>query len=147
MALKKTAGVIRKHTHPRLQMQFVLFTIIAIVMLGVVIYDVVNQGASLWLIVIGVLVGGIIGYALSWAFKIRWHEDTKRVIQNADRLSFLLIALYIVVRTGGQQLLGHYVHGPMLVALLYSVIAGVMIGRVIALGRRVGRVLKTKKLL
>jgi protein-S-isoprenylcysteine O-methyltransferase Ste14 len=98
MALKKTARIIGKHTHRRILVQFVLFTIIALVMFGIVIFDVISQGASIWLVVIGALIGGLIGYALGWAFKINWHEDSKKVIQNADRLSFLLIGIYVVIR-------------------------------------------------
>jgi uncharacterized membrane protein YqgA involved in biofilm formation len=147
MALQKTARILRKHTHPRIQLQLVMFTIIAIIMFGIVIYDVANQGISLWWVVGGALLGIIVGYAIGWVYKIRWNEDTKRVIQKADRLSFLLIGLYLVVRIGGQEALGQFVHGQALVAALYSIIAGIMTGRIIALGMRINKVLKSKKLL
>ena len=147
MALRKSAHSIRKHVHPRLQLQFVIFIIIAIIMFGIVSYDVVSQGVSLWLVVIGAVVGAAIGYGVAWAFKIQWHDDSKRVVQNTDRFSFILIGLYIVLRVGAQQELGKYVHGQMLAALLYSLIAGLMVGRVVALSSRVSKVLQKKKII
>jgi hypothetical protein len=149
MAKKKLSNtnLVRKHTHSRILRQLILFTIIAIVMFGVVIFDATQSHINALWVISGAVAGIIIGYLVGKIFNIRWHEDTHKVITGVDRLGFVLIVAYIVFRLASDRLLDHLFHGEDLTIMTYSLLGGILIGRAFSVGRRVVAILREQKII
>jgi hypothetical protein len=136
----------RTHVHKRILFQLVSFSILALIMFGIVIFDTIDSGLDLLWVFVGGVLGVIIGMLVGRIFNIKWHEDTQKVIIGVDRLSILLIIVYLGVRLGSQKIFGTFIHGEELTIVTYSTLGGIMIGRVFSLRRRVVAILRDKKL-
>jgi hypothetical protein len=139
--------IIRHHIHVRILMQLTLFITASIVLFGIVIYNVIQDNLNpVWLIA-GIVLGILIGLIAGRMFAMRWHEDTRKVILGMDKMSILLLVLYIAFRFGTEQLFGKFIHGEELTVFTFSSLAGVMIGRLFSMVKGLSRVLKEQNIL
>ena len=138
--------ILRKHVHKRLIYQLIMFAIVTLIMIGIVGYDIVQGTVGFPLALIGVIVGLVIGFAVGRMFGIMWHEDTQKVIMKIDRTSILIIVLYIAFRLLSEKFLGHYLHGNELTALTFSILAGIIVGRMFSMFRSINKILVEKNL-
>jgi hypothetical protein len=144
---KNLLGVSRKHLHGRVLYQLVIFAIVSIVMLGIVGVDIMTGQLDPKLGIGGIVLGLIIGFLVGRIFAIKWHQETQKVIINMDRTGFLIIIIYVAFRIFGEQLFGEFLHGAALTAFTFSMLAGIMIGRLISMYRRVMAILREQKIL
>src|SRR4051812_11344253 len=107
---------LRTHVHTRVQIQLILFALVSAGLLAAVSYDAVKGEIGLGFVALGLAAGVILGFFVGKIFMLTWHEDTRKVIMSLDRMSFVLIGLYVVFRIFGEQLLGQYIHGAALSA-------------------------------
>ncbi|HVV38894.1 MAG TPA: hypothetical protein VHD31_01035 [Candidatus Paceibacterota bacterium] len=133
---------LKTHVHNRVLVQLVLFAIVSLGLLGAVLYDVIEGEIGLMLLVVALLVGFVVGYVVGKIFKLSWHEDTRKVIMSLDKMSFVLIGIYVVFRIFGEQLLGQYIHGDELSAFTFTFLDGLLIGRLVSVWRGVTRILR-----
>ncbi len=133
---------LRTHVHKRVLVQLVIFSLVSLGLLVAVSYDAIAGQIGLGLVATGLVVGLVVGYFVGKIFKLKWHEDTRKVIMSLDRMGFVLIGLYIAFRIFGEQLLGHYVAGATLTALTFAFLAGLLFGRLISVWSGVSRILK-----
>ena len=80
-------------------------------------------------------------------FSLKWHEDTKKVILSIDKLGVLLIVVYVIFRIASEQFLGHYLHGQELTIITFTILVGIMIGRVAGMLRSISKILKAQNIL
>jgi hypothetical protein len=128
-------------------MQLVIFGVVSLGLLAAVCYDAVVGEIGLGLIAIGLVVGLAAGYLVGKIFRLAWHEDTRKVIMSLDRMSFVLIGIYVLFRIFGTQLLGNYIHGATLSAFSFAFLAGILLGRLISVWRGVSRILDQQGIL
>ncbi len=133
---------LRKHVHTRVLIQLVLFFLISAALLVAVSYDAVMGEIGLGLVGLGLAIGLVVGYLVARIFKLGWHKDTQKVVMSLDRMSFVLIAVYVAFRVFGEQLLGHYIHGAALTAFSFALLCGILLGRFISIWSGVSRILK-----
>ena len=123
-------------------MQLVIFCLVSIGLLTAVSYDALQGEIGLALVALGLGVGLVVGYAVARIFKLGWHQDTQKVVMSLDRMSFVLIGLYVAFRIFGEQLLGNYIHGAALTAFSFALLSGILIGRLVSIWSGVSRILK-----
>jgi hypothetical protein len=133
---------LRAHVHNRVLMQLLIISVVSLGLLAAVIYDSVMGEIGLMLVAIGLVVGLVAGYFVGKIFRLAWHEDTRKVIMSLDKMSFVLIGVYVAFRIFGQQLLGDYFHGAELSALSFAFLCGLLVGRVISMWRGITRILR-----
>jgi hypothetical protein len=133
---------LRTHVHNRVLMQLVIIGLVSVGLLIAVGYDATQGEIGLGLVVAGLVVGLVVGFFVGKIFRLAWHEDTRKVIMSLDKMSFVLIGLYVAFRIFGQQLLGQYVQGAALSALSFAFLGGLLIGRVISMWHGITRILK-----
>lgn len=138
---------LRSHVHARVLMQLAIFGLVSLGLLAAVSYDAVAGEIGLGLVALGLAIGLGVGYAVGRIFKLKWHEDTRKVVMSLDRMSFVLIGFYIIFRIFGQQLLGEYVHGAALTALTFAFLSGILVGRLIGVWSGVSRILREQGIL
>jgi len=150
MAIHNTIGRAIQHRHilhKRLKRRLILFPLIAFIMFIVIIVDaILNNVQPLWIIAGGLLGLGV-GYLVGLIYKIYWHEDKQKVVSGIDRLSVLLIIVYVAFRIGSEHLIGEFVHGHELTIVTYSILGGILFGRMLGVLHKVDRVLASKSVL
>ena len=125
------------HIDSKLRTRLRMFSIISLVMLSVIVYDVIGHRLSAIPALLAVLAGIVIGVIVSRMFRMSWHEDKNAVVSNIDWVGAIILALYVGFSIVRNRLIGQWVQDTAQVAALgLAVTAGVMIGRV--LGMQIG---------
>lgn len=138
---------LRRHVHARVLSQLAIIGVVSLGLFAAVIYDSLMGQIGAWLALAGFAVGLAIGFAVGRIFKLAWHEDTRKVIMNLDRMSFVLIAVYVAFRIFGNELLSQYLQGAALSALTFSLLSGILLGRLVSVWRGIGRILRAQGIL
>lgn len=144
--LSKRAAA-QKHVHNRILVQLFIFAAFIIGVTGFITYDMVQEHMSILWVIGAVAIGVGVGLAMGRIFALKWHEDTQKVILQMDKLSFLLIAGYVAFRILSEQFLGHILHGQELTVITFSLLGGIMIGRLVGMLRSISTILKTQNIL
>jgi hypothetical protein len=118
---------LKTHVHSRVLIQLVLFALVSLGLLAAVFYEAATGQIGLGLAAAGLVVGLVVGYFVGKIFKLAWHQDTRKVIMSLDRMSFVLIGLYVVFRIFGEQLLGQYIQGTALSAFSFAFLGGLLL--------------------
>jgi len=66
-------------------------------------------------------------------FIIHWHDERAKVVSRFDTIGIFVMLLYVAFSVSRTWLFGHWIHGSVLTAFTYSILAGVMIGRIIGM--------------
>lgn len=93
------------------------------------------------LIVLGIMGGFVIGSVVGRYSNIHWHEETSKVVSKIDKISIIILILYITFSFSKKWFFGHWIHGPALSALSFSIAAGVMAGRILTIRKQIRGIL------
>jgi hypothetical protein len=136
------AKAFHRHIHRKVLMQLGIIAVAALILVVLVARDAVLGDVGPVPIIVAVAIGLCVGYLAGRMFRLLWHEDTKQVVIRMDKLSFILIGLYVAFRIGSAQLLGDYWSGAALSAISFAVLDGILIGRLISMWRGISRILR-----
>lgn len=103
-----------------------------LVVSAAIVVEVLAGRFGLAFALIGVCVGLVIGIIVSRSRHLSWDEETNSVIDRIDWIGAILLVFYLVFIFTKSYLLGFYVQGAALFALLLGMTAGSMLGRVLA---------------
>ena len=137
--------IAKKHIHKRLRIQLIIFAMVAIVMFGIVVFDIFTNALSFSLAFLGIIIGLILGFIVGRMYIIKWHEETEKVIVSMDRTSVFIIILYIAFRVFEKSLLSPYINPTMIGAFTFAILAGIMFGRFLSMRIKTKKVLKEQK--
>lgn len=141
-----TKKPIHHHLDKRLLYRLIMYAIISVVMIGIVGYDISILHVSLMLAIGGILIGVGIGFFSSRSSKLMYDKELKKVISRMDLFGGVILGLYIAFSLYRKNLIGYFVHGPSVAAVSFALVAGVMMGRIIGLRRRIKQVLTEEKI-
>lgn len=139
--------IARKHVHNRILFQLIVFVIMTAVLATVVTIDMIHEQMNILWVIGSLIAGTLIGIAAGRIFAIKWHPDTQKVILSLDKLSILLIVAYAAFRYASDQYLSRILHGQELTIITFTLLGGIMIGRVFSIGNSVVKVLKQQNIL
>lgn len=135
------------HISSRLITQLRLFTIIFMVMFGIVVFEVTQHTLTISLAAAGILLGVVIGVLMSRMIHLSWNEEVREVIGRTDEIGVIILVLYIatniLLRT---VFLGYFAQGAALTALIICIVAGSMLGRMIKTRHGIYKVLEAWKI-
>jgi len=94
------------------------------------IYDVLEGIIGIELSLGGFILGLFLGFIATRMFIIHWHEERAKVVSRFDTIGIFVILFYVAFSASRTWLFGHWIHGPILTAFTYSILAGIMIGRI-----------------
>ncbi len=77
MTLQKFQTV-RQYAEPRLRIRLRLFSLICLIMIGIVTFDLLRHGIGIGLAFVGILLGMLIGAFMSRVYRLNWDEKTFR---------------------------------------------------------------------
>ncbi len=131
----------KKHIDRKLIFRIRIFYVIGIILTGLMLYDVLEGIIGIELSLGGFLLGLFIGFIATRMFLIHWHEEKAKVVSRFDTIGIFVMLLYVSFAISRTWIFGHWIHGSVLAAFTYSILAGIMIGRI------AGMRLKIKKIL
>ncbi len=135
----------RSHVNPKLQRSLRLYFIISVILLAAVIYEALHYRATVWQIILGLLVGILCGAIFARMYKISWDKDAEHVTSNIDIYGAVVLVLYIVFDLSRGHLVHIFTHSEAVPAISLSLLAGAMYGRVVASGHIIVKILKEQQ--
>ncbi|AUB56271.1 MULTISPECIES: hypothetical protein [Methanobacterium] len=136
-----------KYLDQRLIKRLRIYTIVMVVMLLVIIYEVITGTFSISWALGGVLIGLGIGTLVSRVYRLSWDDETSNVIGQMDWIGAIILICYLVFVFTRTHYLSYWLQGPPLMGLVFSLTAGTMMGRVMSTERGVKRILRTWNIL
>ena len=128
----------------RLILRMGIFTLVSLIMFGVIVFEMrQNTLAILWAAA-GILFGFGGGLVASRIFRLKWNEETSRVIAQIDWIGGVILVLYLAFRLLLRWLSGNWLHGVALSTFFLSVSAGSMLGRLTGLGFSIRKILQAQ---
>lgn len=121
--------------HKKLVLRLLMLGVISIISLGIVIFNILerglNSGIALGLGSAGFLFGIWIFYRMN---PVKWDENQELlVVTKIDRVGFIILGIYIVMRVAVRFYLDHLYHNVViLTGLSMAIVFGVAFGRLAA---------------
>ncbi|PKL66297.1 MAG: hypothetical protein CVV28_11495 [Methanobacteriales archaeon HGW-Methanobacteriales-1] len=119
-----------------------IYLLVMFILLVVIVFEVLNGRFSILFSISGIFMGLLIGIIVSRVYNLSWDEETNNVIGKIDWIGAVILVCYLIFIFTKTQLLGYWAHGNSLFALVLSITAGTMLGRVLSTERGIKRVLK-----
>lgn len=116
-------------------------------MLSVVSYDLFKNILSLEFAFVGILIGVGGGIVSSRMNHLSWDHDAEKIVSRLDVFGIIILVAYIIFAILRTKLISYFVHGPTVGAISFSIVAGIMIGRVIGTRGKILKILKEEKII
>jgi hypothetical protein len=134
MTEKEELSLRRQHIDSKMKTRLRIYSVIAIILLIFIGYEVSLGSITILLAILGIVVGLIIGSILGRVFRLDWDEQNSKVTGYIDLIGALLIIMYLIFLFTEI----HYLQTD----LVLSVFAGVMLGRVLITRHNMTQILK-----
>lgn len=142
-----TSEQIRPHLHKYLRLRLGIYLAVAVLVAAFVVYNSIRNTVPGIYAVIGVVIGIGIGFIASRIHKISWDVQASKVIARIDAFGFVVLVLYILFEIFREKIVGRFVEDGEVTVTSFSILAGLMYGRVLGIRGNVVRVLEEKDLL
>ena len=116
------------------------FALFFLVTIALITYNVFGNKIGILLAILGFSAGMFIGIATGRVFSVRWHKKNEQVIATIDKIGWIILVPYLIFTIFRQEILEHWLKGNLLTSFTFSLLAGIMLGRVIYL---VSNIIKT----
>jgi hypothetical protein len=144
---KRDKPPVTQYLEQRLIKRLRIYTIISLLMLAVIVFEVLKGTFSIPLVMLGILIGLGIGTIVSRMYHLSWDEETNNVMGRIDWIGAIILGCYLIFIFTRTNFLGYWVQGAPLLAVVLSITAGTMIGRVMGTERGINKILKAWKIL
>jgi uncharacterized protein (DUF697 family) len=148
--MPKKQKSLRNHAHhidKKLRFRVRLYSLISLVMLGIVLYEIFIKILPLPFAVAGIFVGLFIGIITARMRHLSWDKDAKKIVSRLDIVGIVILVLYLSFVMVRSRLIGYFVAAPMVGAVGFSITAGIMIGRVIGTRNAIIEILKEREII
>jgi hypothetical protein len=136
----------KKHIDRKLIFRIRIFYAIGIILTGLMLYEVLEGIIGIELSLGGFLLGLFLGFIATRMFIIHWHEERAKVVSRFDTIGIIIMLLYVAFSASRTWLFGHWIHGSVLNAFTYCILAGVMIGRIVGMRLKIKNILSEKSI-
>lgn len=144
---KRDKPPVTQYLDRRLIRRLRIYTIISLFMLAVILFEVLKGTFSIPLVILGIIIGLGIGTIVSRMYHLSWDEETNNVMGRIDWIGALILGCYLIFIFTRTHFLGYLVQGAPLLAIILSITAGTMLGRVMGTEHGVDKILKAWNIL
>ena len=137
---------IRKYLEPRLIMRLRIYSAVMIIMVVIIAFEVLQHTVAISLAACGIIIGFVIGTVVSRMYRLSWEEETSHVIGRIDGIGAAILVFYLIFIVTRAHFLGYWMQGAPLLALILSITAGTMLGRVMSTRKGIKKILKALKI-
>jgi hypothetical protein len=148
--MSKKQSSLRKHVRhidKKLRFKVRLYSLISLVMLGIVLYEIFIKILPLYFAAFGIFIGLFLGIISARMYHLSWNHDAKKIVSRLDVIGIIILVFYmgfVIIRS---RLIGYFVAAPMVGAVGFSTTAGIMIGRVIGTRNAIIEILKEREII
>jgi hypothetical protein len=132
---------IRKYAHWRLQLRLVFYFLISFAILAIGAYHIVTGEIPVMFPTTGFIIGMIVGIFVSRTHNIHWDTKAQMVITRMDALGIVILAAYILLELNRETVVRYFINDDSTIAISFALLAGIMVGRIIGIRRKVKIVL------
>lgn len=140
---KSDKSAVIPYLDKRLVRRIRIYTLIMLIMLLVILFEVLQGTFSISWAVGGILIGLGIGTLVSRMYHLNWDEDTSQVISQIDWVGGVILVCYLIFVFTRTHYLSYWVQGVPLMGLIFSLTAGTMLGRVLITEHGIKKILKS----
>jgi len=134
-----------QHIDKRLRFRLRLYFLIAVILIGVLIFNVIRGSLQLDFGIEGLVIGILLGVITSRMYHTSWNKDAKKVVSRLDVYGVLILILYVVFEIFREKIVGYFTHDVQVATVGFAVLAGIMLGRVIGTRGKIMRILREQK--
>ncbi|MGB9937215.1 MAG: hypothetical protein ACPK7O_05795 [Methanobacterium sp.] len=109
-----------------------------------ILFEFIKGTFAIHLIFLGILIGLGVGIISSRTYRLSWDNDTNNVISRMDTIGVVILALYLIFIFTRVDLLERWIHGNPLFAVVISITAGTMMGRLVITRHEIAKILKSR---
>ncbi|BDZ68802.1 hypothetical protein [Methanobacterium ferruginis] len=131
-----------EYVDKRLVKRLRIYLTMMIIMLAVIAYEVLTGSVSISWALGGILIGVGVGTLVSRMYRLSWDEKTNHVIGRIDWIGAIILICYLIFTFTRTSYLSQYIQGTLLSALILSITAGTMLGRVITTDHGIKKILR-----
>lgn len=143
---KRTKSPVAEYIDNRLIKRLRIYVSIMVIMLVVIIIEIFMGSFSIAWAIGGILVGLGVGVLISRMYRLSWDEDSNNVIGRIDWIGAVILVLYLIFVFSRTYYLSYWVQGTPLLALVFSITAGTMLGRVMSTEHGIKKILSALNL-
>ncbi|WP_321421824.1 hypothetical protein [uncultured Methanobacterium sp.] len=140
---KSDKSTVITYLDPRLVRRIRIYSVVMVVMLLVIIFEVLQGAYTIAWAAGGILIGLGIGTLVSRMYSLNWDEDTSQVISRIDWIGGVILVCYLIFVFTRTHYLSYWIQGTPLLGLIFSLTAGTMLGRVLSTEHGIKKILKT----
>lgn len=133
--------------HRQLKLRLIFYFCVLCIALAIAIYHILQDWVNVFFPAIGLFLGIVIGVYLSRIHKITWDKRAKKVISQMDTIGILMFIVYVVFTIYREQIIDQFIHGPAVVAVSFSLLAGIMYGRISGVQGKIKEVFREQKII
>ena len=141
----KKLKTLKKHADKTLMFRLRVFFFGYLSILSVIIYDLFDDEISIYLAIVGLLIGAFLAFLTRDMFLTHWKEENKKVAIRFDFSAVLSIFLYAFFMLTRNWLFSQWVIKKNLDAFIFATIAGAMLMRIIMILTNFKRILAERK--
>ncbi len=139
--VKKSKSTVAEYIDDRLIKRLRIYLGIMAIMLVVIISEIILGNFSIAWALGGILVGLGVGVLISRMYRLSWDEETNNVIGRIDWIGAIILIIYLIFVFSRTYYLSYWVQGTPLLALVFSITAGTMLGRVMSTEHGIKKIL------
>jgi hypothetical protein len=139
---------LRPHLHhidKRLRFRLRLYFLIAVLLIGLLIYNVFRGTLQLGYGLVGLGSGIILGAIASRMYHTSWNHDAKKVVSKLDAFGIAILVGYVLFEVFREKIVGYFTHDFQVATVGFAVLAGIMLGRVLGTRGQIIAVLKEQE--
>lgn len=134
---KEERNIVKRHIDRKLIFRIRIFILIFLTMMGITVYDALQHRIGILLAFGGIILGVIIGFIANRIFSTKWHPEASKVVTHIDELGVIILIVYITFSFFKKWIFSHWLYGPTLTAFTFSLLGGIMLGRLLGTIRNV----------
>jgi hypothetical protein len=144
---KEDKSLVTQHMDKRLILRLRIYTIVMIIMLIIISYEVLQGTFSILMAIGGIIICMAVGTIVSRVYSLSWDEKTSDVIGRIDGIGAVILVCYLIFIFTRARYLGYWVQGAPLFAFIFSITAGTMLTRVMSTRHGINKILRAVNIL
>jgi hypothetical protein len=126
----------------RLMVRLRIYIVVMLALLVVIVFEVLQGKFSIQWVLVGILIGLGIGIIVSRVYNLSWDEESNNVIGTIDGIGAVILLSYLLFVFTKMDVMGYWVEGNTLFAIILGITTGTMMGRVLTTKRGIEKILK-----
>lgn len=139
---------VRKHIDKKLTRRLKMYAIISLIIIGIELYYIITGGIERYIAIGLFMISILLGIIFSRMFSIFRDDNVQQVVSRIDTIGWFILGFYILFSIARQYILNSFaIESGLIFGATFSIVAGLMLGRVLGMKKKIVKVLKEEGIL